>query len=218
MACLPSFQMVEHLFLAVVADTFPPLFESNATYVIVTRYINKLIYRRHKHHNKQKEMFCIEKKDVTSVQFGEHLFRCADGAYISALYLCDGVFDCPDKTSNDDKNCWFFGAQVSRPLHKSFLHLATEIDNPIFCKPLYQLKNGKCQPHYSKSDIKQLSDMNTPVFFRCSNGQEIDQILVDGLVIDCLPQGDDEPLLLLVQSSIKFAHCKSKDQIPNTFY
>ncbi len=92
-----------------------------------------------------------------------------------------------------------------------------EMNNPKDCTPLYQLKHGKCQPHHSKSDIGQISPINTPAFFQCQNGHKIDHILVDDLHVDCLPLGDDEPLLLLVQKGVKFVHCQSKDQIPCRF-
>ena len=104
-----------------------------------------------------------------------------------------------DKTMNDEHNCQCHDNPLSKaPCNFSVM----ETHIPKLCSPLHQLKHGKCQPHYSKSDVGHISSIT--LYFECQNGQMIDQILLDDLFVDCLPQEDDKPLLLSVPESTEY--------------
>ncbi len=91
-SCFPSTQLLEPLFLAPLVNTFPPVFESDWNYLTATRYIDKLIFRKHLYKNMSKEVLCIQKREMESLKIGVNMFVCPDGSYVSALFVCDGFF------------------------------------------------------------------------------------------------------------------------------
>ena len=203
----------QYLFDAIAAK-FPPIISDSLTYsVTYDKYFNKYKYS---YKTGPLKGIHVKSLKMTSILESDILFQCGDGVYISYSFVCDGVPDCLN-TSLDEANCgckmnvlknntenkykWLEQEQSSRRLFS----YSTQINN---CK-IVDLRLSFTKPNH-------LEDSNSFVSstFICNNGLKIDQCLVNDLVADCGPEGEDEPHLKLILIGKMIFNCKQPDQIP----
>ncbi len=183
--------------------TFPPLLSHDlAELIIPQRYYLVQTYESH----------FFSKKEVSAYQVlmtayerlahlrSVHTFYCFDSSVISAFSQCDEVFDCFKGDNSDETNC----------------HNQTNVSSQLFtvrCPFLYFTSHdGKC--HAYNFDTKIQNNSYTKENFTCFNGSVIDMILLEDLVVDCYPKGEDEHNMnQLLKWSTKL-HCTHPGQIP----
>ena len=203
----------QYLFDAIVAN-FPTIISDSLAYTVTyDKYFNTYKYR---YKTGQLRGLLVKSLKMTPILESEILFQCGDGVYISYSFVCDGVPDCLN-TSADEINCgcnekslknntenrckWLEKEKLSRRLFS----YNTQINN---CK-IFDLRLS-----FTKSYKLNTNNSFVSRTFICNNGLEIDQGLVNDLVADCGPEGEDEPHLKLILIGKKIFNCKQPDQVP----
>ena len=120
---------------------------------------------------------------------------CSNGQYISTLFMCDGVYDCSDKS--DELGCYCFVNGIRN-------------DDSVFCsKHCSQEVNCTCPILYTNEGLNGCSSYigaylhdNTnltapsPSLYSCNDSTVfLPEVLINDIIFDC-PLGDDEPELL----------------------
>ena len=159
-------------------------------------------YKKHKAYNEGRiEGFVIVNSTMIYFSFGGNIFICSDKTFISALFVCNGIIDCSNDSS-DEINCnSFFNKNLQRvaPSFTSKKYHST---------PIYNLTVEDSSSRYVGSNTMH----NTQ--FTCNNGKKINSLLMNDLVSDCGPGGDDEPILMQLLTDNVPQSCNNRNQIP----
>ena len=79
---------------------------------------------------------------------GSHTFKCSKGSNILFKYVCDGILDCPDDTSNEDL------CMCNASLHPKTCKVVISKKNSIVCSSVYcMMKNGYCVKYANPEKI-----------------------------------------------------------------
>ena len=192
--CLNVYHSFEYLFQAFSGNSFPPIFVSHNKMITVTRYIDKITYREYLLRNLSIKAFCIQGQPKIPIVIGGNLFMCADGTIISALCICDNVFDCPGDLQDDERNCECNRTQGFQTTG-NICNFWVRRDEGV-CSNLQKHSEGSCETNDKTSNAPLSSAEKMQSFVECRNGEVIDKFAIDDLVVDCLEYGEDEPILL----------------------
>ena len=213
--CMKWMKNFQSVFAATASSTFPPILQSGSTIVSFKRLLNKHNYTKQKVTNNFMQGMCIRQEELSHFRLTVNVFKCADGAYISAQYVCDGTMDCPDDKPEDDMKCVCNKSNETRT-RKTCKFVILHAEHQI-CSPLYHSSPNKtCSifklPNIRDSKAKIAKEDNDT--FVCFNGTTISSELVNDLVSDCFPQGEDEEELKSVLVNKNFSFCHVPHQIP----
>ncbi len=142
--------------------------------------------------------FFVCLKNQTKMEAGSNIFKCTNGGYISCLLICDGHFDCANDSS-DEEPC----AQAN---FTDAINISSKITSDFFMNI-----NGAFRKYYLQEDRKGSQQI---MFTLCSGGSQIETTMQDDLVVDCFPDGEDEPLLLSLLKGNHTYHCSNPNEIP----
>ncbi len=203
----------QYLFEAVDASNWPPIIASETSAVSFLKYFDQLLYQSSV---LPAEGFCILSKKRHSWSKTENVFKCKDGSYICALFVCDTEHDCPDQS--DEQMC-----SIQDVLESVFESLTSTKHHFQKCFLLLNLTaTGQCKV-FENYHIKVLADpeqtkTNNSLIeagkYLCENGQVVSRQQVNDLVEDCKPHGEDESLLKEIIQNISYFSCAEKNQIP----
>ena len=203
----------QYLFDAIVAK-FPPIVSDSLAYTVTyDKYYNTYKYR---YKTGKLKLLQVKSLKMTSVLESEILFHCRDGVYISYSFVFDDVPDCLD-TSADERNCGCNVKNLKNNTDNQNKWLEQEKSNRIMFSYNTQINNCKIfdlRLSFTKPDKLNTNNSFVSSTFICNNGLEIDQCLVNDLVADCGPEGEDEPHLKLILIGKKIFNCKRPNQIP----
>ena len=134
---------------------------------------------------------CSLFKDIT---FNGSLgYHCKNEGMILFIYLCDGIFDCPNDQS-DEESC---SCDLFYPLIKK---------DHILCKKIFVYGQ-----QIDRVDQTERHSMQ----FQCeSNKHNISSDMKNDLICDCGQQCEDEPLLVDLLKYANETHCPKASQIP----
>ncbi len=184
------------------------------------KYLNKVFCEQKLVQRDQAEGFYICATNRVPVSFGSHMFVCKNLSYISSAYVCDGTIDCPNDDS-DEVSCICSKLTANHP-HKANI---TAKKNRMRSAFSYRNISGFCQNNvflldgsdivlYVDSFSKAKNKLKNITYFVCDSGLKIDEVLMDDLVADCGPNGEDEPEMMSSAQYGNFVHCSEKDQVP----
>ena len=196
-------------------NQFPPLLMENDTetvYVVkFQRFMTKLEYRYYSVPLSQARGFYVCNYEKFSISIGINLFYCTKGEYISSEYLCDGVLDCSNSMDEDNCTC-------PHNLHHSgyiSCKIITFGKMKRTCSMLYFMTTkGDCKKYLYITDKKNNLMLNFVEKFLCNDGKTINLALKNDLVIDCGPEGEDEPILMSLLKHDIYSPCKQPNMIP----
>ncbi len=159
---------------------------------------------------------CYPSREVI---IGTNLMKCTNGGYFSVVSICDGIVDCANDESDEElchchTHCTGMTSIFPQIVHAEGKHKK--------CTNLYRMtmkgvctkydgnnfETRKCHSH------SQIFNASTAVPNTCNKGSHGETLLINDLIMDCLPQGDDEPLLLSLIRHQTYEHCVSLDMIP----
>ena len=193
-----------------IATTFPPLLSLinlKSNYILYLKYqkVNGS-YKEFKSivNASQVQGFHICQKWQQNTNAGDNLFQCKNGGYISYMYLCDGIPDCPQDTFDEDnQHC-------------------LKLKRAHFCHPVQYINFKRHCLMYDEWDNKMWVTNKTGMsnktgrsdkLFQCYDGSFIPIALVDDLFGDCGPEAEDEPILAaLLENGYHFA-CDHPSQL-----
>ena len=145
----------------------------------------------------------------THVLNGENMFQCESDIFISYLFVCDGIQDCPNVDS-DEKFCH---CELSTKIKTFSLckYLLSSRNNKTICSTVYFSAKGSCYKYApSKYPIEEFTRTN----ILCSDNRTIDMILRNDLMIDCPNSAEDEEILISSLQFEKVSHCSRPYEIP----
>ncbi len=133
------------------------------------------------------------------------VFKCPNYTSISLQYICDNRKDCIDGA--DESGC--ICNETSSLSHncKYLINTTGTKKCSIF---YYSAHNRSCYPYTIASHTTQTRNE-----FQCTNGAVIDITLLNDLIADCGPEGEDEVFLSLQSvSNAAQSSCRQKGEIP----
>ena len=144
-------------------------------------------------------------------QVGISGFTCKFGIIISSLFICDGVYDCPNADASDEEYCQCNSTEETLK-HCKEINIAK---SHTVCHELYYLKNGNCYQYtnmYTKKEKYSNHTEHNIQTYSCKQGSVVEKDLVNDLYPDCF-QGDDEPILLQLYLHHNKKGCADANQI-----
>ena len=207
--CFDDVKLFEGLFTAVAMDTFLPVLV-NSRVVTITKYFTTIL------HTEKTDNYigavCALKKRMKQVEESGNLFKCGDGIIISALFVCDGTFDCSEGDDDLPCTCNFVHEETNRC--SSF----TDSSKEIMCSPLYnQTLGSHCEVFNSSEMFASISPDTEKIQakFMCKEtGLLINAELVDDLVMDCYPNREDETKLETLMMGFEQYSCTDQTHLP----
>lgn len=206
------FKYFSNIFRAVSSPFLPllsqlPTATSEVKVFIYKRVLNKDKYREDRVNISHASGFFVHLAKKIFLHTGGHIFMCENGSYVSFLYVCDGVIDCP-KDMSDEANCTC-NSYVGNTQPKCAVHSI----NWHFCSSLYYMAlDGSC--YLFTKHRSSLAQTSTKKLFTCNNGDQIDLSLSDDLVADCGPKAEDEPTLISILKHKKRHKCSNFSELP----
>ena len=106
---LRNIKIFQHLFEAIEVQ-FPPILledkrnKSNVERIQMIKYLNIYRYQYTIRPASEAEGFKICSQRAKIMKIGSNMFLCKSGQYISTMYICDSIIDCPSDNS-DEINC-----------------------------------------------------------------------------------------------------------------
>ncbi len=205
--CFSQFKDFQYLFDAIQANSFPPIFINKLKYMTFSRYFNVYDHKIHFIKNIS-EALCITQSFPKRVSPKGNLFECHNKAMISALHVCDGFDDCPEDKASDEVTCNCTAKQKNTTLCKNIIsENQTRECSPLF----YNTHDGRCEMLTDNDAMKQKMETHP---LQCTTGTPIPRDLVNDLVVDCFPDGEDEPHLMSLVLDDDYFPCAEPGEIP----
>ena len=176
------------------------------------RKLDTLKYQQHPITAGKDEGFNVYFSEQIQLNLSRLLFQCLNGIYILQGYVCDEIVDCTTDYSDEqlcicnEKNYTAYCKQIYSKRTTSCFHT------------YYMTIRGSCSKLYYLTDFYTLSKRNQTQKYKntylCKNGVLINKYLVNDLVPDCGPEGDDETFLFLMLNNSKFFSCNNPAELP----
>ena len=207
-----NIQYFQYLFDA-IQSVFPPILSPHQTdktkihRFTYDKYISIYHYEDSVSPNGDGFNLCTSKK--IPVVTGENMFKCKSDVFISYLFVCDGITDCPNLDNLDEQFCHcLFNEKIKGNLCKESVNYK---DNKTICTTLYFSAKGSCHKYITtKYESKKLKKAK----FLCSDNSTIDTVLKNDMVIDCKDSAKDEEILTSVLRYKQVRICRRPYEIP----
>ena len=206
---IESFQF---LFMA-VGVIFPPILHPYGSYYLTyKKYGNNYQYKRETLSTYLSPILLISQRQSNILLKSDNIFKCNINVYISHRYICDNNYDCPDGSKLDEDGCECNHTEVFSSKCK---YVRVNDNKNTHCSPFYyKTVQGTCQVYSLEYQYqKSLSD-NSNSLFHCQYNKSISLHLVNDLVSDCGPDGEDEYLLKYWLTDNSSDYCFQKHQLP----
>ena len=155
-------------------------------------------------------LLCTLKK--MPVLTGNNMFQCKSDVFISYLYICDGIADCPNGDESDEEYCLCQIGKKSRNFKTNLCQkLVQNRNNKTICSSLYFSAKGSCHKYVqARYPSEKLRKSN----FLCSENRTIDITLKNDMVVDCPNSAEDEEILLSLLKYEEARTCRRPYEIP----
>ena len=157
------------------------------------RFANTYVYKHEEILSKKTTglYLCSSEKKIIST--GDNVFHCKYGSSVSHIFICDGVVDCPFDNSDEMQHCHLFSNAQNKL--KAFSSCGT-----LF----YMTVNRLCVPYFSNDNLKVSHDQMSHVIYD----------LINDLVSDTGPEGQDELELITILTSSNMTLCTLPYELP----
>lgn len=134
---------------------------------------------------------------------------CMAGGAISVLFICDEKTDCPSDSS-DEEHCTCKEGSTS-----NLCKTITASGHRSRCSKYYYLTPANTCQKYFGSETKAVSDASDEnSSFTCSNGKQVNRILLNDLVPDCGREAEDESHLIALLMQDEVFSCETQFEVP----
>ncbi len=210
--CNNNFSAFIEVFGAVAASKVPHIItpRPRIKFTQIVRSFNFFEYGTTFINDSSAKGFCIlsERTHRYTGKSMKNLFDCGENTFISIQSLCDKKYDCPGKKYELDFKC-----EINEKMKKKLNNFFAQKNDSGLCLPIFNTSDsGLCVPYHFTEDKPVKTSQSEK--FECLNRQWIFEEFVNDLVADCLPSGQDEPLLKFVTENKAFDFCEHKYQIP----
>ena len=155
-------------------------------------------------------ILCTSKK--MSVVPGENVFQCRSNVFISYLFVCNGIIDCPNGDNSDEGSCHCEFTKKNREFNNNLCkELVDHKNNKTTCSTLYFRSKGTCHKY---TIVKYPAETLNKAIFMCSDNRTIDITLKNDMVIDCSNSAEDEEILKSFLKYKQFKSCRTPYEIP----
>ncbi len=209
-------KILQHLHLATPNLRFGPVFDQHcASHFSTQRHIG-LVHQTIQA-DKTNGGFVVNSFQFHATEIHPYLFKCGEGSFILAYFLCDGQNDCElSKNSSDEASCHCSLADDYNYQCKFINVSSTEQKCSEY---YYKLHDGECKMYIFLTDKSNQSDQpnrskKSQTYFECDNGKKLEEALVNDLQFDCPTSGKDEQLLLNSMNDTTFYQCSEPHLIP----
>ena len=195
---------------------FPPIFSYNFSYIFKYQiYSNYYHYKKEINYKNTTEGLYFNPKSAKKFKIGGNIFKCDSGIYISYYFVCDGEIDCSAKEKTDENSCLCNRTQKYSTKCKYLIEKS--ISGKDCGAFYYKSYDGSCTMFTFFESVQShnyLLPSNSSGFFSCDDGTLISNVLVNDLVADCGPKGEDEEVLNTIYANDISNQCHMKYQIP----
>ena len=146
-----------------------------------------------------------------NISIGQNLFHCTSDVFISIFSICDGYHDCTSIGAADESLCNCTQAAGNK-------HSTCQFADKKDCSQFYhKSRDGKCvvYPEFVLQANNTLLNLsNHEGLFHCFSSKSISSELVNDLILDCGPQGEDEFHLKSLKHGENVFVCSKIDFVP----
>ena len=155
--------------------------------------------------------YAVLQSHTRNISTNYHLFECSDGSFIPKVLVCDGIIDCPGEMPSDELNC------ICEPIDNWTTSILCKIQKvsggKSVCSLLYnETGSGSCI-QYGYSLVNKHEGQNMEIEF-CGKKFFAQEDIRNDLVVDCLPNGEDEFVLKSILTHGVRKECKDKNELP----
>ena len=181
-----------------MAVEFPPFVsphqsEDHLNKFTYTRIANTYVYRQEEVLSKKTTGLYLCSSEKKLISTGDSIFHCKYGSSVSHLFICDGVVDCPFDNSDEMQDCHLFSNAQNKLMTFSS------------CGTLFYMTVDKlCFPYFPKDNFKLSYDKT----------EHFSYDLINDLVSDTGPEGQDEQELLTILTSFSMTSCTLPHELP----
>ena len=143
-------------------------------------------------------------QNVNATVFG-NVYVCANGQYISSLYLCDGIFDCGSSDKSDEEGCMCANNKLAQSVKCKYI---SRKGKPLQCSFLYSNYQEHCSS-FAVNDTLFVEKAETNTSNSCCDQQQTNIHFMDDC-IDCKNYTVPE---LVLSKSVSFP-CSESHDIP----
>ena len=194
---LQNITLFQYLFDAVSVEFAPFLSQhSSEDYLhkfTYKRFANTYVYRHEEILSRKTTGLHLCSSEKKLISLGDNIFHCKYGSSVSHIFICNGVVDCPFDNSDEMQNCHLFSN--ARNKLKTFSSCGT-----LF----YMTVDKLCVPYFLKENVKLPYDQITNFSYD----------LMNDLVSDTGPEGQDELQLITILTSSNMTSCTLPYELP----
>ena len=203
----------QFLFMAVEV-IFPPILHPNKSYYFTYKRYGNYYQYQEKALSKYSmpTLLMISQRQSKDLVKSDNIFKCEINVYISHTYICDNNFDCPDGSKLDEDGCECNHTDVYSSKCK-YIRL-DDNENKHCSSFYYKTIEGACKMYSLGYQFERLLLDKPKTPFHCQNSKFISSSLVNDLVSDCGPNGEDEYLLRYALTDNSKDYCFQKHQFP----
>ena len=134
------------------------------------------------------------------------------GGHILSENVCDGIVDCPNDKS--DELCTCYKNNILNYNKSNTCKIGYDTKKKKFCSYIYYLSTkGTCQKYQSAKHSDNKTELICDKVI-CYDGKSIDVSLLDDLIFDCGPEGENEPILISLLRYEIYVPCSEPNMIP----
>ncbi len=192
------------VFFAASHVRIPPIQTTSNSYIRFEKIFDSIRVTTHKMNTESVGAICVKRAEQVKIDPNLNTFLCSKNSFISPIYFCDETLQCV----RDNGLC-----QCEKSHTMKMCKYFTSPEGSGVCGPLYnQTSDRHCEVFVEQKveDEKQQSDK--PQVLRCHNGRKLSVLQANDLLFDCLPDGEDEPLLLTLITGAYFS-CEIHNQL-----
>ena len=155
--------------------------------------------------------YAVLQSHTRNISTNYHLFECSDGSFIAKVLVCDGIIDCPGEVSSDELNC--ICETIDNWTTSILCKIQKVSGGKSVCSLLYnETGSGSCI-QYGYSLVNKHEGQNMEIEF-CGKKFFAQEDIRNDLVVDCLPNGEDEFVLKSILTHGVRKECKDKNELP----
>ncbi len=189
---------------------FPPVVFQKSQNDLRTVTYHKLVFGHYLKENRAHSIPGIQicSESLFQIEKTEDTFKCKGNIFISHQFVCNNETDCVPEHSSDEIGCTCNKSSNDDSKCKYITSHNNETECSMF---YYQTHNNSCKPYVSTTKQAQKDPLG---MFECKNGERISFLLVNDLLSDCGPAGEDENVLALALVHNFMPSCRTKGEIP----
>ena len=161
-------------------------------------------------HPKTVRGYAVLQSQARNISQIHHLFECSDRSFIAKVFVCNGIIDCPGEIPSDELNC--ICESSSNRTRSVICKIQKVSGGKLVCSLLYNETVSMSCIQFAYSLVKYKEEIMK--IDLCGKKIFAQEDMRNDLVVDCLPNGEDELVLKSILTHGIRKECKDKNELP----